>query len=801
MESGKIYTPPARMSDNSDAGRLRPAAMESATLPHPDAVVDQVVAALRRDDVARAEQVVADHPDLIPATAFRRLAELNMRRRRWRDAAWLFDRIPDREPAADLKRCLARNLAALERHRPAVLAQLVSLPTTTDVAIAPSPTGRPTVICRRPDGGPISLSPGGDPLTAMNASVAKFRPALDKGVPVGLCGMGDGYVLHALSRDRTPLFLSTQQPVFVLEPDPQVALHCLMIHDYTGPDGPIEQGRFWWFVGAEWGDELERAALADPFVGCPLMVLGQSLQTAAIQARLKTIVGKVTDDDLAARDRVEEYYDWLWRSELATLFGPNPPRRPRVLLLTTRFSTVLQYSTRDTAGAFEQLGWDARVLIEPTPAHRMYQTAIRRALDEFRPDLLFQIDHLRYEHGRTFPLGLPFACWIQDHLPHLQTELSGMSVGGRDFVLTDAATFYVNRFDYPARQCIPLAKCSADAGEAGDDVDPAGAEDVVFVSNASKTAEGLLAGLGGTFAGGAREIVEAAARDLLDVYAAGGSVPSYIDVCDLFRRTLSRLGATATEADFLNATRWLMHPFNDALYRQQALGWACETAGRLGLSVGLYGRGWEDNPRFAPYARGPIEYGEPLRRLTRAARINLQIVPYFSLHQRLLDGLLAGGFFLVRRHPADTAPAALLDFLEAHETPGVATDADARRTVPAARRGELERHLADCRCLSSGTDDLVNMVRSWQASGQLVAGAEALPQLAEVSFADAGSLERLMDRFAADAKTRRDVVAQQRRSVADRFTYTAAMRRVVGEIAKRLAEDDDGVPVAVRRWA
>src|SRR3954447_7018223 len=101
--------------------------MESATLPHPDAVLDQVVTALRRDDVARAGQVIADHPDLIAPAAFLRLAELNMRRRRWRDAAWLFDRGPGREPAADLKRCLARNLAALERHRPTVYAKLANL--------------------------------------------------------------------------------------------------------------------------------------------------------------------------------------------------------------------------------------------------------------------------------------------------------------------------------------------------------------------------------------------------------------------------------------------------------------------------------------------------------------------------------------------------------------------------------------------------------------------------------------------------------------------------------------------------
>ena len=108
-----------------------------------------------------------------------------------------------------------------------------------------------------------------------------------------------------------------------------------------------------------------------------------------------------------------------------------------MLLLTTRFSTVLQYSTRDTAEAFERIGWDARVVIEPSPSHRLYQHGIRQAVDEFQPDLVFQIDHLRYEHGDLFPPGVPFACWVQDHLPNLQIPGAGQAVGMRDFVLTD----------------------------------------------------------------------------------------------------------------------------------------------------------------------------------------------------------------------------------------------------------------------------------------------------------------------------------------------------------------------------
>src|SRR5689334_10822624 len=118
------------MSDNrkTTPPQAGVASMTQDAPAHPDAVLDEVVTALRRDDPERAERALAAAPGVVGPEAFLRLAELNVRRRRWRDATWLFDRVPDREPAAELKRCLARNMAALQRRRPTVYAALADLP-------------------------------------------------------------------------------------------------------------------------------------------------------------------------------------------------------------------------------------------------------------------------------------------------------------------------------------------------------------------------------------------------------------------------------------------------------------------------------------------------------------------------------------------------------------------------------------------------------------------------------------------------------------------------------------------------
>jgi hypothetical protein len=510
-----------------------------------------------------------------------------------------------------------------------------------------------------------------------------------------------------------------------------------------------------------------------------------------------------------------------------------------VLLLTTRLSTVLQYSTRDTAAAFERLGWNARVLIEPTPHHRVLRTAIRAALADFKPDLVFQIDHLRHEHGGLFPRNLPFACWIQDHLPHLATRDAGARVGPTDFVLTDATATYVNKFGYPRRQCIALPKLTAatnadhlhplpsagegkgegEASDVGRHNMPVGrlafpphpnplpqgergpSEDIVFVSNASHTPDAMIEQALKTYGHSTdtRQLIGACCRRMIATYSAGQSLPTYSAVCAVLRQTLTDLRLSLPAEAFDVLARWLTHPFNDALYRQQALGWAADVASELGLTLALYGTGWEKHPRFAPFARGPVGYGEPLTDLTRRSRINLQVVPYLCLHQRLLDGLMAGGIFLVRTHPADVAPAALLDFLERNIDASVRDTPALAASLPMSLRPELDELLDACRpCLcTTGDEDVVTMVRDWQESGQLVPGEGPLPLLRETSFDDAQSLRDRVERFVTAPVLRESISDAQRMSVSRRLTYDAGIRRVVDRMRGLLSEGTEAPALSI----
>ncbi|MDB5329017.1 MAG: hypothetical protein JWP03_168 [Phycisphaerales bacterium] len=773
-------------------------ALPAATVP---AFIHEVSAALRREDLAGAERLLNSSIPAPAAPVLISAAESAMRTRRWRDAAWFFDRIPQRDSGCELKRCVCRNLASLQVHRPALYQILIALPADDRCGIAPSLTGRPTVVCRRADGQVIALSPGNDPLRALSATMAGLKPVLESGHAFALCGVGDGYLLHQLAHKPVELFLGMQQAVLVLEPDAHVVLQTMMIHDYTGPQGPIEQPRFQWFIGPDWLDSVERALHADPFLPCPAITIGQGLGPAPIQAELGELLRKIGKADEQTAAAVEQYYAATDRTALASLFGENPPRRPRVLLMTTRFSTVLQYSTRDAAAGFEQAGWDARVLIEPSPYHRLFNAATRRTLAEFRPDLVFQIDHLRSEHADLFPPSLPFACWIQDHMPQLMSREAGARVGACDFVLTDAGPTYVHTYEYPRRQVIALAKLttpppllprSADRGD-----------DLVFVSNASATPEALLDTLHRALAWpeADRPFLGECVSRLVDLHANGHTLATYPDVCEFLRGMLRESGQETDGPRFRDLARYISHPVCDALYRHQALRWAAAAADDLGLTFSLYGKGWDAHPQFARYARGPVAAGQAAQELSRRAAINLQIAPYLCLHQRLLDGISGGAFFLVRNHVADVAPQAMLDLVEAYCPSDVGDLAGARKHMPPPVRERFEQLAQDCgRSLCSmGTEDPIEMVRAWQEARLLEPFAGVLPHLDEISFSDAASLRARVERFVRDADGRERIVAVQRQNILGRLTYGASMARVARRIGQILPAASQAASAATAR--
>src|SRR5690606_7677620 len=80
-----------------------------------------------------------------------------------------------------------------------------------------------------------------------------------------------------------------------------------------------------------------------------------------------------------------------------------------------------------------------------------------------------------------------------------------------------------------------------------------------------------------------------------------------------------------------------------------------------GYDLALFGNGWSEHPTLGRHARGSVENGPALAKLIRQSRINLQLTASRACHQRLYDGLQAGGFFLLPRNHSFQPPIPCLD--------------------------------------------------------------------------------------------------------------------------------------------
>jgi len=71
------------------------------------------------------------------------------------------------------------------------------------------------------------------------------------------------------------------------------------------------------------------------------------------------------------------------------------------------------------------------------------------------------------------------------------------------------------------------------------------------------------------------------------------------------------------------------------------------------LPLRLFGSGWGEDCRFSRYAGGAVGRGAESNGVYNFSRISLHLQPYASMHQRISECGLAGGFMMVNDLPAE----------------------------------------------------------------------------------------------------------------------------------------------------
>ncbi|MEQ9460276.1 MAG: glycosyltransferase [Phycisphaeraceae bacterium] len=732
------------------------------------------------------------HP--IDDALLREIAEGLIAKARWLEASQLLERLIDPTEPDTLSLNLTRNLETLRKHHPKAYRRLFNTHATTNCRLLRNTAGERTI--EQTSRQNAILWTGVN--TSASQQIASLPEACNQALSdrraLALLGLGDGHLLeHLTHASQDPGDTPTQaSSIYVLETRPETLLQVLMIHAWHTHASPLTSTNIHWLLGNKSVEQFQQLLQQRTLLPFPTEAICLSSDSTSIQAGLRTISTNRETRINLLEQQAHAHAQTLTDDHLLEVLGDNPPRKPRILAITSRFTNVLQHAMSDVAQALDDIGCEVRLYKEQADDERFgYLPGLSEIVD-FKPDLVFLIDHNRAEFGDLFPANIPFINWIQDHLASLCNQQAGRLIGPRDFVLTASRPTFVNHHHYPDRQCIDLGKLSRvpDLPTEWTTNGP----DLLYVSNASHTKDALLEELHNQLSTQPHlvQLATTVAQQLFDIYDRGGLIDSTRALAQLIdeqARTQNLTWPTPQARHILRDLLWL--PINDALYRQQALHWAINAARQLGLNLEIYGKGWENHPAFAPYARGSIGYGEPLEQLTRSAAINLRLEPYPTLaHQRMLDGLFAGGFYLTRTFAPDPLFTQLLGFIDQHTNPQVQTLDHARQLISPDHRHQLE-HLA-ARCIAcydeSSQWDPVAAGRISQNLGILKPGREAIPDLNAISFTTAEQMTDCIQHFISNPEQRRAIAKRQRDAVSNRFSYPHGLRNVLDTIRQRIVD-------------
>ncbi len=598
-----------------------------------------------------------------------------------------------------------------------------------------------------------------------------------------MLGFGDGAVLtHLASEGPDAGTVGTERAVFVFEPGVEAIAWAMRRADLTGVFG---SDRFLLFLGPAWRERL-RAWGEGPIECAPPKAAARlGAVDADVVKELGAVHERVNERAKALEGAVARRYASRTRAESAErLRAPGAS----LLMLTTRFSTVLCHSTEDFAHGARERGFDAQVEVEGAAHHRHTRLSLLQGVLDHDPALVLQIDHLRAENPGLFPEQLPFVCVIQDNLVNLTAPAAGPSMGPTDFATGPWVRTYVHEHAYPADRCFETVRLTRRPTR-GAAPGPGDGRTLLYVSNHSGTPSQTLGTVLEMVGHDDRacSIARSVTERMEGLYAGGGCLENSSDVLELTRDGAAAHGVDRAHPAVKPLSELLATHVNNALYRQQGLAWARDAAASLGMSLEVYGAGWDEHPEFGAHARGVIAYGEALERASRESACCLMLEPFFpTSHQRSIDAWMAGGLVLARRRARDVCQETFMAWLS-RLPDDVASYAEALDHIKHEDRAAFERVCDELRAYAGeGTElDLVevNMARRRDGVGWLM---ELPPEYRRWSFGGADELQAALRWSVEGADERIALCARLQRWINERFGYASGVQRIVDRVASRM---------------
>lgn len=359
------------------------------------------------------------------------------------------------------------------------------------------------------------------------------------------------------------------------------------------------------------------------------------------------------DEQQVARDKaqIETYYSDA-KKEIDERIRQ---KKPRILFVTSYFTSVLKNHARNLRRSAEKMGLDTAIIMEQGSIFSLCHVDEYARLNSFRPDMIICIDHFRFEY-QGYPKEIIWVCWTQDPILDVMNPLTPAKLGNRDFVMSHFTTWQEFRdLGYPADRKMDAPIPSNQEIYKPYSLTAEEKEryscDICLVCHASDVDAHIQRIIGGLPEDKREAIAFVYKRYQRKVYETGE--PWYRR--ELFEQLIAGTFQASSEMQwpdsFLKELADDMYlRFNQRVFREALVDWLLDAGF---TNIRLWGNGWKKNPKYAPYAMGPAENGETLSKIYQASKIVVGNNVMTTAAARAWETMLSGGFYLSNYIPEE----------------------------------------------------------------------------------------------------------------------------------------------------
>ncbi len=362
-------------------------------------------------------------------------------------------------------------------------------------------------------------------------------------------------------------------------------------------------------------------------------------------------VNKISSDreilNQTLKEEVDSYYSECNFNEIINAFIQG---RPRIMFITTKFSTAIQYFTRDCVEACNKLGIPNKLCIEISDVHRSAQNDWIKTIAEFKPHAIFIIDHFRWEYS-LLPHNIVFISWIHDLLPHILSNDSARKIKDKDFILNLIPNYKgFKEARYPKEQIIDTPiPVNPDIYKSykltREEIDRFETE-ICVISNPGNPLEGLKQMLHQFKEQDYYENLETALKCAYDecykLIYSGHPIFDSEQIDEMISRWLDECGMTYSNGFITAISDMFKTKVVWIIYRSVPIEWLKEK----GYRIKLWGKEWMGHKNLKEYAMGVAENGEQLSKILNSSKILIGTNPAISAHPRVFEAIMSNCLYI-----------------------------------------------------------------------------------------------------------------------------------------------------------